>query len=79
MLSNFIMVIMAVYIAILPFLMTYVLVTLLGNQKTEPITILPKRKNKRPKMSEQERRTRDILANIDAYDGSSNGQRPVKE
>lgn len=39
----------------------------------EPLFHLPKKK-KKPKMTEQEKRTNAILANIDRYDGTSFGQ-----
>lgn len=38
---------------------------------------LPKRK-KMPKMTAEEERTAKILANIDRYDGTSNGQVEIK-
>lgn len=38
---------------------------------------LPKKK-KQPKMTAEEERTAKILANIDRYDGTSNGQMEIK-
>lgn len=38
---------------------------------------LPKKK-KQPKMTAEEKRTMQILANIDRYDGTSNGQVEIK-
>lgn len=38
---------------------------------------IPKRK-KKPKMTDEERRTYQILQNIDRYDGTSNGQKEIK-
>ena len=42
----------------------------------EPVFNLPKRK-KMPKMTEAEKRDMQILANIDRYDGTSNGQEKI--
>ena len=39
----------------------------------EPVFNIPKKK-KQPKMTEEEKRTNAILANIDRYDGTSAGQ-----
>lgn len=43
----------------------------------EPVFSIPKPK-KKPKMTNEDKRTVDILANIDRYDGTSNGQVKVK-
>lgn len=43
----------------------------------EPVFHLPKKK-KEPVMTPEEKRTTQILANIDRYDGSSVGQVPIK-
>lgn len=43
----------------------------------EPFFHVPK-KRKEPKMTPEEQRTMQILANIDRYDGSPNGQVKVK-
>lgn len=42
----------------------------------EPVFNLPTRK-KKPKMTEAEKRDMKILANIDRYDGTSNGQEKI--
>lgn len=42
----------------------------------EPVFSLPKRK-KKPEMTEAEKRDMKILANIDRYDGTPNGQEKI--
>lgn len=55
--------------------------TLSGNvEKTEekPIFFNIPKKKKKPKMTPEQETTMAILANIDMYDGTSNGQREIK-
>lgn len=44
----------------------------------EPVFNVPKPK-KKPKMTPEEKRTNDILANIERYDGTSRGQIKVEK
>lgn len=80
---NFILILSAIYIVILPFLMFYLVVKLIGTVKDEEIEvlpkILPKKKKKKVEISAEEQKIMNIIANIDAYDGTSNGQKPIKE
>lgn len=77
MLYDFLIVLLTVYIMVLPFLLFYVVSVLLNSKESVPKLV--RRKHPKPKMSEKDQRIIDILANIDNYDGTSKGQKPVKE
>ena len=83
MLSNIVLVILGFYIIMSPFMMLYSvkLGFKMGQrpEKTaaEPVIPLPKRK-KEPQVSKEVKRGFDILNNIDIYDGTSNGQKEIK-
>ena len=61
---------------ILPFILFGMVSALVGRPSAVPV---PRRKKKKPQVSPKEQRIIDILANIDAYDGTSKGQKPIKE
>jgi len=86
MLSNIILCFLVLYVAATPFF--YAKAVKFGirlaeepeevSKETESTTFnLPKKKVK-PKMTPEEDRTYQILANIDRYDGTSRGQEEVK-
>ena len=76
MLFDILSVVLVVYVMILPFILFGMVSALIG-KPTAPV--LPKRKKKKPQISPKDQRIIDILANIDAYDGTSKGQKPIKE
>jgi len=64
----------------LPFISAYLVVWSVKQLRQPKTTVeLPIPKKRKPgKLSAQERKAMDILANIDRYDGTSNGQNPIK-
>lgn len=48
-----------------------------GKTEKPIVTSMPKKKFKKPEMTKEQKRTQTILANIDAYDGTSYGQKEV--
>jgi hypothetical protein len=83
MLFNIIGIVGLIYVLILPTVMFYMFARLLESaEKGEPVKVVKvpiKRKHKKPKLSVQEQRVIDILGNIDAYDGTSVGQKKIEE
>lgn len=76
MLFDILSVVIVIYVMILPFILFGMVSALVGRPTVQ---VLPKRRKKKPQMNPKEQRIIDILANIDAYDGTSNGQKPIKE
>lgn len=69
------------YFMALPFVLAFLFVWVASVIKDKPIeTNVPfvKPKKKAPEPSDSFKRSMQILANIDAYDGTSKGQKPIK-
>ena len=80
MLFSILAVVLTAYIIMLPFLMVYLVSRLMTSaEKHEPVRIMPKKKPKKVQISDKEQKVIDILSNIDAYDGSSLGQKVIEE
>ena len=80
---NILMTLVAVYVAILPFLMFYFMTLIKSSEGTVSLEI-PKPKTKRDKENElellkAEMRKKTLDANIEAFDGTSNGQIPIED
>lgn len=73
---NILMTIAVAYIMVLPFLLFNMVCYRFSG--TKPV-VKPKKNKKPAGISPEERKIFDIMANIEAYDGTSNGQRPIKE
>lgn len=75
MLFDILSVVLVIYVMILPFILFGMVSALVGRPSAQ---VLPRRKKKKPQISPKDQRIIDILANIDAYDGTSKGQKPIK-
>ena len=83
MLYNIVLIMLVVYLMLLPLIVVTSIkfgIKLAEKPKEtadEPIFNVPKPK-KKPKVSKEEQKVIDILANIEAYDGTSIGQKEIK-
>lgn len=79
MLFDVILVLLAVCVALLPFFIRTNTESASEKREISDVLPIPKKKKRNPTVSPQEQKILDILRNIDAYDGTSNGQKPIKE
>ena len=83
MLSNIVLIILAIYACLVPLLVAKAIefgmkVGANSDSPKEEVIFNLKPPKKKAKMTAEESRTAQILANIDRYDGTSNGQLEVK-
>ena len=81
MLFNVLCVVGIVYFMAIPFILAFLFVWVASVLKDRPVEVsvpFVKPKSKAPEPSEMFKRNMQILANIDAYDGTSKGQKPIK-
>lgn len=79
MLFDIILIYLAIYLTLLPFFIRVKTEPSTGNKEVSFDVPVPIKKKQKPVVSPSEQRILDILQNIDAYDGTSTGQKPIKE
>lgn len=83
MLSNIVLILLIIYACLVPFIVMKSItfgIRIGQNSESVPETAIfnIKPPKKKVKMTPEEQRTAQILANIDRYDGTPNGQEKVK-